>query len=31
VRVPAWEVLKDESLEGVLETIAAVGREGSSG
>ena len=31
LRVPAREVLRDESLDGVLETIAAIGREGSSG
>ena len=31
LRVPAREVLRDESLDGVLETIAAMGREGSSG
>ena len=31
LRVPAGEVLRDESLDGVLETIAAVAREGSSG
>ena len=30
LRVPAGEVLEDESLEGVLETIAATVREGSS-
>ena len=30
LRVPAREVLEDESLEGVLETIAATVREGSS-
>ena len=31
LRVPAQEVLRDESLDGVLETIAAMGREASSG